>query len=579
MGKPHVFKSLGQFTIQNGYVFYKRLENDINMMGYQEKIKDAFANRKVFNTTTWEEVSKSLYNTGMAEQKKELEFFQKVFHALNVKEIPYKNYPQYINAINKLIGLKKQYGAQLKELQAQSRDKDNHRAAGAFRYFESRINTALTSNIRKIFGNLTADQIMDLTEEKINTMLDDVIQTSVEEALRMVGEQKDFYQGGENQIWKRVFEALNSLNTITRNDLIETIISRYDLRETAKSISGWLKDALQTKKKSDYKIKGLSTKIKENVYSGMKNSSTEGLLSEFIMPMIASKLKGVGTVIGANKGSDNTAADSVLFFSATGQINVDESILDQFSRLNAENIKDASDKINKLTTEVLDNVEDGFVVYESSKMYRLNGEFNYHGFGGRSGNLINLGEVLKEYGNSNVSKLSANIVNVLYQTMNGAILGGEQEKYIEKTKSMIIETITASLFDDIEFQGVNSKNDQVIHMLDLDSIQIPLSYYCLALSKAIDKAIEDISVENLTNSVLIKKYIKVDITGLPEAIEFTEPEDTKKFGETHGYKYPSSVYEAWKEQKETVDNQGHFKIHFLRNFNNLINSLIEQMKI
>ena len=583
MGKSHIFKSLGNFTIEKGYVYYKRLDGDINMMGYKSKIDEAFKNEQVFDTTSWEKVATTLYNTGIAEQKKEITFFEKIFH-VTISGITEKDYYSYINTVNQLLGLKKKYGAQLKEVIAQSRDKANHRAAGAFRYFESRLNTCLTKNIRQTFNSLSEQEVLNLTDQKIKNILDNMIQVSIEEALTMIQNQTDFYQGKEIQIWQEAFEGLKQLNSITKNNLIETIISRYKLHNITENISSWLRQTMQTKNKKDYKIKGLHTKIKENIYSGKANSSIEGLLEEYVPSIIASAIGGSGTVIGSKsrvsggKGSrDNSAADSVLFFSTTQETVVPDFILENFASLNSADIEDAANEINKLTNEVLDNLDDHFIVYESSKMYRLNGGFSTRGFGGRSGNLSNLGEVLKQYGNSQVSQLTANIANVLYQTMKGAILEGKQDYYIEKTKQMIIETITASLFDDIEFQGINSKNDHVIHMLDLEAVQIPLSIYCLKLSEAISKAIDKFSSDLLQQNNLIRQYVSVKISGLPQEISFPEPLSTKEFGEKNGFKYPQSVYEAWRQQKKDVEEKGKFTIHFLKNFNNILNNLVKDM--
>jgi hypothetical protein len=35
---------------------------------------------------------------------------------------------------------------------------------------------------------------------------------------------------------------------------------------------------------------------------------------------------------------------------------------------------------------------------------------------------------------------------------------------------MIIENIMAAMFDDIKFQGVNTDNERVIHMLNLNGV-------------------------------------------------------------------------------------------------------------
>ena len=121
----------------------------------------------------------------------------------------------------------------------------------------------------------------------------------------------------------------------------------------------------------------------------------EGSLSEFI-PMLININKGAA---GAVFASDRFKTDSVELFKFTASVNVDDLIeratyLDPGDTSNKEIVK----RFDTFTREVLDKIDEGFVVYDSSKMYRLSGSFSGRGFHGTSGNLENLGAAMAQFG-------------------------------------------------------------------------------------------------------------------------------------------------------------------------------------
>lgn len=577
--KSEYFSHFSKFTIEDGYVFYNRLKNDVNMHGYETKIDTAFKNISIVENITWERVSNVLKKIGYAEQKKEIEFFKSVFKLSNFpNKITLNQYESYIKIINKWLGLRKQYGPYLKELQAQSTDTGHGRAAGPFRYFETRLSKALSTNITKKIESLSEKQVLELTDEKIEEMINEVLEQSIRDALDLLKDQYDSFQGRTVQLWQKVFEGLDMMNSEVYDNLIQNVISKYHLKEVTTKISSFLKESIINKKSN-------LSNVRRIVATEMKSKgggNIEGILTEYIRPMIAARLGGTGTVIGKGLGkglTDKSASDSIEIYSVSGKVQISESLLSEYLNLNTTDIDDATQKINKLTEEIFDQLEDGFVIYESSKMYRLNGKFSTRGFSGREGNLSNLGAALNQLGGTRFSFLTLNIANILYQTMNGAILYNMKDDYIDKTKMLIMQAISGALFDDVDFQGFKSKNDRVIHMLDLDLIQVPLSYYCIALANAIDEARKEVEEDRdlATSNFNIKQFISINITGLPDEITFKTKEETKEWAKEKKYEYPESVYRAWEYQAAKVKGKGHFKISFLRNFNDEINKLAEKM--
>jgi len=150
-----------------------------------------------------------------------------------------------------------------------------------------------------------------------------------------------------------------------------------------------------------------------------KGSSIDGYISEFIPSLLNASL-GKGTGIGSNAFK----TDSIELFNISADINIDE-ILKSAANLDPgkEDNSELVNRLDKFTSEVLDKAEEIFVVYDSSKMYRLSGSFSSRGFGGASGNLENLGSAMAKFGGANT--LNETVAHVLYQTIPGAILDGQ----------------------------------------------------------------------------------------------------------------------------------------------------------
>jgi hypothetical protein len=96
---------------------------------------------------------------------------RQVFGASLPDKIDRKDYYMYINTINELIGMKDKYKDYLSELQAQAKDTKNRRAAGGFRYFESRLVPAINENIRTVLASLSEEKILSMTAEDFTRII------------------------------------------------------------------------------------------------------------------------------------------------------------------------------------------------------------------------------------------------------------------------------------------------------------------------------------------------------------------------------------------------------------------------
>lgn len=554
----------GEFSVSGGYVLYDRLKNDAWMTRFLgvdvsvPALKSLGQQKEKYNLHNWQVVADELMATGLAEQEKEIRLLSVLGNNTFSQGFDYEEYPKYIEAINLLVGLKGTYKDYLNELKAQANDDINQRAAGGFRYFESRLSTAISQGVKESMSSLSAETLISMPYEDIQKYVEDSINKSIERAVEKVANSSPAYLQKKVKIWKEISNGFKKLNSTGKNLFVQTIIDRYGLSDISSKITDWIFNNFQKPKRKNDLLWGLGSAIKTEMNIGeRKGSSIDGYISEFIPSLLNASL-GKGTGIGSNAFK----TDSVEFFNIQVDVDIDQ-ILRNAANLDSgkEDNSELVNQLDKFTSEVLDKAEEIFIVYDSSKMYRLSGSFSSRGFGGASGNLENIGSAMAEFGGTD--KLNETVAHVLYQTIPGAILEGQQAELVEQVKKEIISCITTTFFDDVQFQGPNSSKDNVIHMLTLDAVRIPMSFYCIALSKAISQAAEEM------NSSTLRDYVNIFIT-LPDEIKYPAKEDTMAVEGN----FPGRIYTAWNEQRKEAISQSHFEIHFLRNFQDIIDSLI-----
>lgn len=574
--KGKYYGRLGKLTLENGYVFYQRMLDSDNgdlstnriwagkvYAGFKETVD---SNDSVLKDIKLNNVADVLEDTGLAEQKKEINMLRQVFGASLPDKIEHQDYYMYINTINELIGMKDKYKDYLSELRAQSQDTKNRRAAGGFRYFESRLVPAINENVRTALAGFSEEKLLTMTAEDFTRIIQNVLEKSIEDAVNKVADSDSGYIG-KVKLWTEIREGFRRLNTTNKNNFMNEVISRYDLISVSERIGKQLQQHFATNKMSKKSNKlYLSSMIKTEMnINELKGASLDGFISEFLTSLLTPASKGTGLVFKSNM----LKTDSMRILTGNIEAEIPEDIIEEGNNLFSKDLEEATEKIEDFTRNVLDKVQDGFVIYESSKMYRLSGSFNTRGFHGTSGNLSNLGSALAEYGTP--AKLSYNIANIIYQTIPGAILAGQRKTIIQSIRKMIIENIMAAMFDDVKFQGINSNDERVIHMLNLNGVQIPLSYYCLSLADAIRQSLVEKSSSHISDYVVVSISTPKNIL-YPVKINSTE--DTMvKDEKGNPLSFPESVFVGWERQAADAQTNSKFAISFLKNFNSILEDL------
>ena len=108
-------------------------------------------------------------------------------------------------------------------------------------------------------------------------------------------------------------------------------------------------------------------------------------------------------------------------------------------------------------------------------------------------------------------------------------------------------------------------------MLNLNGVQIPLSYYCLSLADAIRQSLIEKSSSRISDYVVVSISTPKNIL-YPVKINSTE--DTMvKDEKGNPLDFPESVFVGWERQAADAQSNSKFAISFLKNFNNILEDL------
>lgn len=554
------------FSYDNNYVFYQRLSDiDAPQAAFWNKIYNKSIDRfkADLNSITTEEVNSialSLIQQGEAERKKELQFLQMM--GLNTST-NLKDYTNYINVINKLIGFQDDYKNLLLLMNKEAVDK--HRATGAMSYFESELTTVIATKIRQYInsshGKQAIEKIVEGDFTQWNKDFNILIDQAIEQTFIKISNRTDKLDNGEEiQIWKRVSDLLKQTGD-QYNILRSTIFQRYNLDKTKQFLDKWIVDQrdFQTKK-GKHHTRGLNKGIR-NSYSvdEITARSIAGFLEESMVNTLPKEI-----IVGGNKtarggavmGSNMMKTDTVEIFTQKIGINA-QTLAEQFSQeiTGNNNLEKARKQIIDYYENHLKNLENSFVVYGSSKLYSL-GE-NFRGFSGHSMK----GQQIPGFFNSlegNHKIDGWKVMRLLINCANNTIGENEQAEVKEKITTILSQHMANLLFDD--WNTLGKENNNAIHIFTLNNIKVPLSVLLISAGVALQDSYQ-----------AMRQYFKVYFT-LPQDVLYPT-----KVGENTENTEGRTMQSYWQEQKIASLEQSKLGIKFLANFKTLLNELINNL--
>jgi hypothetical protein len=128
---------------------------------------------------------------------------------------------------------------------------------------------------------------------------------------------------------------------------------------------------------------------------------------------------------------------------------------------------------------------------------------------------------------------------------------GSDEDTINNTKIALTEAIASALFDDFNVVGVvETDSAKSVHLLDLNGVLMPVSFYFYLLYKAFS----DVAHHNLEDLI----HVEIET---PENILYPEKNDEERKG---------GGPERWREQSEDAMNNIRIGYHFLAAFKEIM---------
>ena len=544
--------------VENGYVYYRRLLDNKNGSKWKQEGTEALATFNGFykNRIKPDEYGTKLREIALAEQSKEINFLNSIFET-GIKKYPLSlnDYNDFIITLNSFINIKEGFKEFLEE--SYNNEKGRPRAITESSFIDVALERALKrflneANSNQIINYITNDISIDnvaesITDKIVEYMLEELSNMRVQN--RLAQDQEAIYR------WKRL-DNLFKNNKILFNKIKDELNERLELQKIIQTVLETGSTKINTGLTNN-KNKLISKSI-VNFIAGDKRASVAGFIREYISvyynTLSESNNKNI-KVVGTSLNSNIPTTDTVTIFSINQSIDktaLEEKIIGLNNTLNAASKKENRIKLEKYYNNFLKNITDSFIVYENVKNVKTSG--NFGGF--RNGDDRPFSDLPLVFGSidSNYVEKANQFYWEIINTLNGAILYEEKEKYENSIKDGIIFALSKLFFDD--WNEIGRGDNKAIHLFDLNGLKVPLSYLLLALSEILTQLKEGDSRETL-------KYARVEIK--------TSGQDSLLIFD----KNMTSSNERWEAQRKEAESKKRFQVFFLENFLSLLQDLLK----
>lgn len=531
-------------TLADCYVYYKRLETD-----FPDDSTARAVNNNIINAVNegigssnanligaMRSVS-SLKRLAKTEAQKEQQLLNKVFGAnVTVDWSDRAQIKNLIDTYNECLNLKEVYERNLFLI------KNSEGMKGVFSYFPSYFQSELDRQWPRIFSekiepifNLedpygTIKKIQEILNESLSQItiiaLENMLGNSKTELKSMPAEMRNAYKSFLNEI--KSFKDEGSI--------AQRIYKIYHLERVSefltKELTGEnLRDSIQTLTKD--KVKGL----------WRNNGAQEaGLFLEELVDIAQARIAkqlGGKTYHTSAYGATNISADNILTFGIDGDL-LEQTLLNAHTKTVQEHIK----TFNELG-EKLKDVKDGFIIYTTDKNYTLNKKFERQ-WGGYSAKSLKAGSVIDVL--APIVKNVRTLVGLALQLGEGALAKENGTVDEDVLAQNFAKQIAYFLFDDHDTIGEiqNDMSVKSIHMMDLNGVMVPLSFFISLLADSIEKGIMNPN-----------KLVRVDIKA--PRILYLQMKDQV------------GVDSPWGKQKQYALNNTIINFHFLSGIKDILN--------
>lgn len=461
-----------------------------------------------------------------------------------------------INGINECLGIKAIFERNLALIQESKGQK------GVMSYFPDYFTKAWAERADTIWEEvakrytesnnlLPGDALAQVVNEKlpslVKTALEKMFSAKVESGIK---KEREKYQDA----YQEMADALNK-NISGTEEFVQAFIENYKLNEIGNILQQEMIDQQNFADLIKNKAGGFNIRANLMARGGLTMEDVRA----YIFNMVGEQFSNIHgnqnmqvSVAGIKTGNTKAKPDSM------GVIDIPLDVVSDWLEKNSFGTREKNIKAAVQLQERLRKFDDGFITYVNAKNYTLNemfekggvmanGEVRIPGFSAGAPITLSTFQTAAAIMEMNYDE----IVRSCMQLIPGAI-GEEMKPEIETS---FAKAIASALFDDFNVIGtVETQGARSIHLLDLNGILLPLSFYFYLLGEAF-KGVAELPVESL---------VRVDIE-TPGNILFPDKPTRNSFG-----RYEGSSYARWTAQR--IDALDRIKItwHFLAAFRSIM---------
>ena len=522
------------------------------------------------NTAPLEQLGARMIALGQAERAKEISLLQHALPDFNFNMI---SDTELITKLNELIRGKEQFKYALDRIKnaIQLGSKKAKTTGSDFKglgpsmasVFLSYLGTEMTNLFNGFVKQLDARRPVKEWGQYLEDNFDKAIDKAMTKMLEKskIGKEVDKLYGDAEQ-WRSIGEAYRLLQPF-QEQFRGMIRNKIGFEELKLAFANGNNANIIARAQQKYTKSGFRTMLDKNFKWKSRQASIGGSVAEYLEVLIANAMAKGGTITDrATKVMEGekirTDSVDVFQFDIEGEFSAQE-LVDELNRtmLDVTSLSNAAEKLDEFYQKNLQNLDDTFIIYTSTKNYSLGAGFS----GFHNGTALPLNRLPDYIDAAGIdTDLGMDFVYTAYNTLPTAIYEDEREEIKESIENILISAAAKLMFDDWQTIGVPNSGAKSIHVFDLDGIIIPSSLLFIRLGTAMQAAAKE-----------MRSWVSVRVK-LPTTVLY-HPGDWTSLGSTNE-EIKQGIYHKWKEQFQAAEKESAFSVKFLYNFKTLMSQLI-----
>lgn len=488
--------------------FYNTIYNRINSSFGTE----GYASKRL-------QTAEKLSNMAAAERRKELQFLQKTFGAnIDIDLSNPNSVKNFVKAFQDLMKFKGVADRAKQRLFAG----EKHISIAPFLndYFINSIKQDIETNLDNYIIELNKGQA------NFNSYFQSQLTIILNQAAKKLANSNNIR--GQDESGKGYLELFTELQA--NPNMLNQFFQQINKDNNFSSLIKQVQDSLSIDNTGKNLIQILENKKPGKVSRFTLGGTVQEILETYAINLLMNKKLPNINFSATQVGGKGARPDMFMEVNLNLQSGLIENEFNKMLDASREEARAAAKRI----MDIVDKVEEGFLVYTNMKNYGLDSQTHFKGT--ENMKLQQYYNLMSEIQNSN--KLSQ-FVTAIMNTLNGAVADGMEEQL----SSLIAQDLAYFLFDDYEIIGNSMANGaQTIHLFVLSDFYVPLSMLLQLLADS-----------------------------------FRDLQDNpKKYGDITIYsgdiKYPNGPWdmEQWRDQRTTALQEIELGIRFFRGFKSWI---------